>query len=102
MGPGVAKDAEDAEIVGRGAGGVGVDARVEYGAGDARGAWREGEGADVAKVLRVGERSRCGADGGECARLEEKRGKDGEGLQAVASRVRRMKDRCGRGCFPMG
>ena len=54
LGLGVGRGAEDAEVVGGGAGGVGVDARVEYGAGDARGVGREGEGADVAEVLRVG------------------------------------------------
>lgn len=79
-----------------------VDAGVEYGAGYARGTLGEGEGADVAKVLRVGERSRCGADGGEGAGLEEKRGKEGDGgSQAVASLLRPIADRCGRACFPM-
>ena len=100
---GVGDEAEDAEVVGGGAGGVGVDAGVEYGAGDAGSVVWESEGADVAEVLRVGERSGGVADGGEDAGLEEERGQDGEGgLQAMASRVRRMKACCGRGCFPMG
>ena len=81
---------------------MGVNAGVEYGAGDACGVGREGEGADVAKVLRVGERRWGGADGWNGAGLEKERGENGDELQAVASRMRRMKDRCGRGCFPMG
>ena len=69
--------AEDAEVVGGGAGGVRVDAGVEYGAGDAGSVGWEGEGADVAEVLRVGERSGGVADGGEGAGLEQERGEDG-------------------------
>ena len=99
---GVVGEAEDAEVVGGGAGGVRVHAGVEHSAGDARCVVREGEGADVAKVLRVSERSGRVADGGERSGLKKERGEDGDELQAVASRVRRMKDRCGRGCFPMG
>ena len=65
---------------------MGVDAGVEQGAGDAGHVVRKGERADVAKVLRVSERSRSGADGGEGAGLEEERGGHEEsGLQAVAS-----------------
>lgn len=79
-----------------------VDAGVEYGAGDARGVVRNGEGADVAKVLGVGEWSGRVADGGEGAGLDEERGKDREGRpQAVASLLRPIADRCGRACFPM-
>ena len=81
---------------------MGVDAGVEYGAGDARGVVRNGEGADVTKVLGIGERSGRVADGGEGADLEEERGKKGEGgSQAVASRLRLIADRCGPACFPM-
>ena len=81
---------------------MGVDAGVEYGAGDARGVVRNGEGADVAKVLRIGERRGRVADGGEGASLEEERGQEGDrGSQAVASLLRPIADRCGRACFPM-
>ena len=63
---------------------------------------REGEGADVAKVLRIGERRGRVADGGEGAGLEEERGQEGDGgLQAVASLLWPIADRCGRDCFPM-
>ena len=80
---------------------MGVDVGVEYGAGDTVGVRREGEGTDVAKVLRGGDGCRRVAEGGKGAGLEEERGDGEEGLQAAAS-LRRMKDRCGRGCFPMG
>jgi len=98
---GVGEDAEDAEVVGRGAGGVRVDAGVEYGAGDAGCVGRNGEGADVAKVLRVSERSGRGADGREGAGLEEGGKKRDEGFQAVASVLWPFADRCRRAFFPM-
>ena len=53
---------------------MGVDAGVEDGAGDAGGVGREGEGSDVAEVLRVGLRGGRVAEGGEGAGLEEERG----------------------------
>jgi len=81
---------------------VGVDVGVEDGAGDAGGVGREGEDADIAKVLRIGERGGSVAEGGKGAGLKEERGcYREERLQAVASRVRLSADRCGRGCFPM-
>jgi hypothetical protein len=97
----VGSEAEDAEVVGGGAGDMGVDAGVEYGAGDAGGVGRKGEGSDVAKVLRGGDGCGSVAEGGKGAGLEEERGDGEEGLQAAAS-LRRMKDCCGLGCFPMG
>ena len=81
---------------------MGVDAGVEYGAGDAGDVAREGEGADVAEVLGVCERGGGVADGGEGAGLEEERCGEEDGLQAVASRVRPIADGCGLDCFPMG
>ena len=94
--------AEEAEVVGGGAGGVGVDARVEYSAGDAGGGGRQGEGANVAQVLGVGERGGGVADRGEVGGLEEKRGCDEDGrLQVAASLRRLLADGCGRTCFPM-
>ena len=56
-----------------------VDAGVEHSAGHTRCVVREGEGADVAKVLRVSERSGRVADGGKGAGLKEERGKEGDG-----------------------
>ena len=80
-----------------------IHAGVEHSAGDARCVVREGEGADVPKVLRVSERSGRVADGGKGTGLEEERGKEGDGgFQAVASLLRPIADRCGRDCFPMG
>ena len=84
-------EAEDAEVVGGRAGGVGVDVGVEYGAGDAGGVGREGEGAKVAEVLRLGYGGWGVAERGEGAGLEEEGGEEGEGFHAVASRVRELK-----------